>query len=440
MRRKEGQAKRRILSAARLAATRDLFEKTGIDARGSLDRLVPANLRRDTFYAVNDDSTLQNQFKRQIYFFLFLTDGDFKDGIASTFPSFADFCDRKRFNGIVFERDASVASDMLLDVKGFGVSDAFVLALEADNPMYNKSIAGLQRISLGKLDRENKRIENRRMEEEQGNVEGDAAGSIPEILDVLSYISDVWGNEKDQSAGNISALLNVLAADEFPILGDNEAVQIQKELHDVRSWQRKYDGLRPHRQAEAGTRRVTIEQLLSMKAVLSEHKELYESIQLLARKPFSKLQNNVGPDKAVSVIDSALSDLECRKNTMVTREKTNTEGRRIIPGGAIYHASKWEAFRAHPACHLKNKIVLGDQEDVEVEAVVLKTHHGNPKVFNDSLCVLNNEKPSSMKLSKQPNNSTKRRVKFLLSQLSCVDNDAASGTEGRSILCCWPDP
>ena len=294
VRHKDGREKRKILSAARLAATRHLFTETGIDARGSLDRLVPANLLRDTFYAVNDDSTLQNQFKRQIYFFLYLRDSDFKDGIASAFRSFTDFYDRKRNKGIVFESDASVASDMLVDLrKEFGVADALVLSLKADHPMYNKCIGGLQRISLRKLDRYGKTVANVKSQED--NKEEDAVGSIPEIIDVLSYVSDIWGQGKDQSEGDLSSLLSFLAAAEFSTLGDTEITRIQKELDDVRSWQRKYDGLRPQQKACAETKIDTVEQLLSLKAVLSEHKELYESIQLLARKRTLKRNRNLPP-------------------------------------------------------------------------------------------------------------------------------------------------
>lgn len=462
---KDGQSKRRILSAARLAATRDLFSETGIDARGSLDRLVTANLRRDAFYAVNDDSTLQNQFKRQIYFFLFLTDSDFKDGgIASTLSR----REKKNRGDIVFEKDASVASDMLADMNDYGVDDAFLLSLEADNPLYNKSIPGLQRISLRKLDRVVTKMQNTKDtdQEEHDDLEGDIIGSIPEIIDVLSYISDVWGCKKDQCSGDLSFLLKFLASSELPTLGENEATQIQRELNSVRSWRRKYDGLRPQQHTNAITDKNTLEQLLSMKAVLCEHKELYESIQLLAQKRVRKVQINSGPHLAVSD-NSASHDLDSREqklgkqsgsravaaaknygcaavnclspNLPNSKKQNSTAGRRVIAGGDLYHASKWEAFQSHPACHLKNKIVLCDQEDVEVEAVVLKTHMGNPKAFDSSLCVLNNEKPSSLKLSKQANNSKNRRVKFLLKQFSCVDSIADSETEGGGIICCWPD-
>ena len=450
---KDGLPKRRILSAARLAATRDLFSATGIDSRGSLDRLIPANLRRDVFYTVNDDSTLQNQFKRQVYFFLFLADSDFKyDGIASTFNQ----------SGIVFEKDASVASDMLAHRNGDGVADAFLLSLEANNPLYNRSIPGLQRLSLTKLDRASTKMETRKDtdQEESEDFEGDTVGSISEIIDVLSYISDVWGCKKDQCSGDLSSLLKFLASSEFPTLEVNEAAQLQRELDSVRSWRRKYDGLRPQQQTNTVTDNTTLEQLVSMKAVLCEHKELCESIQLLAKKSVGKVQYNSGPHIAVSNPESRNQKLGKQSESSVVAGVKNygctavncfspnppssdneisPAGRRVIAGGDLFHASKWEAFRDHPACHLKNKIVLCDQEDVEVEAVVLKTHHGNPRAFDSSLCVLNNEKPSSLKLSKRANTSTNRRVKFLLKQFSCVENVADSETQERGILCCWPD-
>lgn len=456
-----GHSRGRLLAASRLAATRELFTETGIDARGSLDRLVPAKLRRDTFRKHDDGSILRNQFKRQIYFFLILTNTDFQDGIACTFASPEKVAIGDGKSHFVFEKDPAAAFKMLANATNeFGVADVFALALGVGHPMYNDNVVGLQFQSLTKLatvgdttDEWSLAFRGKQNSEHEQNddTEDCKVGSIPEAKVVLTYIGDVWGCGKDQPSGELPSLLKILAARDFPSFGNTEVIRIQKELDDVRAWRRKYDGMRAQQRPHRITTNDTLQQLLVMKAVLCEHNQLYSCIQKLEHGrvamfegsgPVTELEINL----AVSDIDSALSDLETRKRNRAFKPDAvatpnELAGARGIAGGDLYPHSQWEVLQDRPDCHLKNKIVLADQEEVEVVALVLKAHEGQSRTFDSHLCVLNNEKRSSLKLNTHLDSSKTHRVKFFLKQLSCVSiTGGKSGiTQGSgNILCCFP--
>jgi 8-oxo-dGTP pyrophosphatase MutT (NUDIX family) len=66
--------KEQLLYAAKLGASREFFEETGLDIRKSLDRLEPAKL-----YTASEQpkNKLPNEYKHRLFFNLYLTDDDF---------------------------------------------------------------------------------------------------------------------------------------------------------------------------------------------------------------------------------------------------------------------------------------------------------------------------------------------------------------------------
>jgi len=386
------QSRSKLLSASRLAATRELFVETGIDARGSLDRLVPANL---SIGNANTGFGLPNQLEQHIYFYLFMSDEDFfVDGIASVFipqnGSPEELSNGKGNGEFVFEKDPSKASSMLPN----GAADALVLSLNESNPMYNENVIELQRRSLKKIlsNLETNIVESSFAsitDDDESCSEASGTGSIDEALDVLTYISDLWGNKIDKPVGNIDFLLKNLATKELPDLSRDEITHIQQELDHVRAWRRKYDGLKTPETAKVVTNQETLQQLLTMKAVLREHKQLSRDIWRLERRRSgaersgidSPTQNDEEPKKEIEqMVDGKANAFDWFGGVQKTNSffAKSPEGRRFIPGGEIYPDSQWEVLQNHPDCHLKNKLVISDgDEDVEAVALVLKAH--NPR-------------------------------------------------------------
>ncbi|CAB9497721.1 NUDIX domain [Seminavis robusta] len=160
--RESGNMKERLLLASRLGAARELFAETGLDVRGCLDRLVPANVMSDESSKLYEDMPLlQNQFQQALMYFLILSDDDCLDGVAP--PDLhsvksAESSDHNPELGsnhaqsfhFVFESDPVEASKRL-ESKGFGVADAFILSLQPDNPLYDDKIKPMKAQSMRKL-------------------------------------------------------------------------------------------------------------------------------------------------------------------------------------------------------------------------------------------------------------------------------------------------
>ena len=75
---KSSDENQQLLLACRSGAARELFEETGIDMRGQLDRLEPAPLRKDP--QMDEDGSrflLSNELKHRLFYFLPVTDNDF---------------------------------------------------------------------------------------------------------------------------------------------------------------------------------------------------------------------------------------------------------------------------------------------------------------------------------------------------------------------------
>jgi hypothetical protein len=75
---RSGHCKMQLQLAAREGAARHLFDQTGIDARGDLDRLQPAVLHLDPpVDAGNGMKLLKNEFNRRLYYFYQASTEDF---------------------------------------------------------------------------------------------------------------------------------------------------------------------------------------------------------------------------------------------------------------------------------------------------------------------------------------------------------------------------
>lgn len=78
---KSGHEKIQLQIAAREAAARQLYEKTGINVRKSLERMKPAVLRLHAPDTKDGKMMLKNEQGNRLYYFLQVTDEDFvKDG------------------------------------------------------------------------------------------------------------------------------------------------------------------------------------------------------------------------------------------------------------------------------------------------------------------------------------------------------------------------
>jgi 8-oxo-dGTP pyrophosphatase MutT (NUDIX family) len=71
----------RLCFASRLAAARELFAETGLDLRGALHRLIPANLVQQD--QVEQSRGVYNQFQRGLTYFLFLCENDCLTGVKT---------------------------------------------------------------------------------------------------------------------------------------------------------------------------------------------------------------------------------------------------------------------------------------------------------------------------------------------------------------------
>jgi hypothetical protein len=60
-----------LLLASKTAASRELYEETGIDIRSQLDRLLPPFLHHQT------EEAMPNEYEHRIYYYLIVTDADF---------------------------------------------------------------------------------------------------------------------------------------------------------------------------------------------------------------------------------------------------------------------------------------------------------------------------------------------------------------------------
>ena len=69
-----------LLQAAKIGASRELFESTGIDVRKHLRRLLPLKLRPRDFSENNKQ--LICELRRRIYFFLAIKDEDFFESMG----------------------------------------------------------------------------------------------------------------------------------------------------------------------------------------------------------------------------------------------------------------------------------------------------------------------------------------------------------------------
>ena len=67
----------RLLTAAKLAATRHVFQQTGIDTRDHIERLRPCEIQSD-----NDVKGLNCELKGVLYFCLFVNDDDFPSNVS----------------------------------------------------------------------------------------------------------------------------------------------------------------------------------------------------------------------------------------------------------------------------------------------------------------------------------------------------------------------
>jgi len=492
-------ARDKLLCAARVAAARELFETTGIDTRGNLDRLVPANLRSESFKTLMVTSAWQYEFKRRLNFFLFLSGSDAQGGIASSFSNGNKPYSRYRHSGFAFEKDPVVAFEMLTDKSGcFDVADSLILSIGEDHPMFSDKVVGLQYRSMAKLVSEKKATTRTNGSH---TAQADFKESTPDAMSVLTYIRDIWGHKPDNHPEDISILLKFLSAQHCPNFSGDEIIQIQNELDAVRAWRRKYDGLHPSSQPYRIHQpdEDLLRQLFTMKAVLREDKALYESIccleQLNATMKWNKIElvQSVGDDdeikEVMSDLDSVMSELDSHIDSLTEKrrtvinlsaqpsseqigqsrfpcnfkmspacleadpsetqpcgERTDSscsdeifEGRRSIPGGDIYPANRWEQLRTNPFSRLKNKIVVStDLDEVEVVALVLMSQR--PDVFASSLCVLNNEKPSALRGNRHSSSAKKLRVKFRLRKESNIEQNTpydAQWNPGERSVCCW---
>ena len=95
----------RLRFASRLAAARELFAETGLDVRGALDRLIPANTiqQRQAGESRDDANPFDNQ-AHQCLFFLFLSENDCLEGVASLSKKLnsktTDACDKQAQVGV----------------------------------------------------------------------------------------------------------------------------------------------------------------------------------------------------------------------------------------------------------------------------------------------------------------------------------------------------
>jgi hypothetical protein len=72
-----GKMLTQLYLASRAGTARELYEETGVDVRGTLDRMRPAILRAKPESYKDGRELLPNEYKHRIFFVLSLTDKDF---------------------------------------------------------------------------------------------------------------------------------------------------------------------------------------------------------------------------------------------------------------------------------------------------------------------------------------------------------------------------
>ena len=131
--------KQQLLHAAKAGTAREIFEETGIDVRADLDRLEPAILRSNPETSKKGKELLQNEYKQRLFFFLNVTDADFitkepsadqrvwrpTGGVADNLMLKLSM----EHSSWTFEKEPTVAAELLTDHSGGKVSEALLMAM-----------------------------------------------------------------------------------------------------------------------------------------------------------------------------------------------------------------------------------------------------------------------------------------------------------------------